>query len=127
MLTIAVSLAAGALGACASRAALRPLSERGEATDPHAAWALGLVGLLPAWLITFVALLGTSAAPRLPVWSAAAWIGSSAAALIGTIASEALVRRASESGDRSISTYWVYGLATLLPAWGVSIVGNVLR
>ena len=90
-------------------------------------WALGLVGLVPAWLITFVALLGSSPAPRLPVWSAAAWIASSSAALIGTIVTEALVRSASESGGRPRARYWTYGLAALLPAWLISILGNVVR
>lgn len=127
MLIIAVSLAVGLLGVLATRASLVRLVEREAGTDPHLPWALGFVGLLPAWLITFVALLGSSPAPRLPVWSAAAWITSSSAALVGAIVTEALVRRASESVGRPPSTYWAYGLAALLPAWLISILGNVVR
>jgi len=127
MLIIAVSLVVGLFGVLGTRASLVRLVERGAATDPHLPWALGFVGLLPAWLITFIALLGSSPAPRLPVWSAAAWITSSSAALVGAIVTEALVRRASESVGRPLSTYWAYGLAALLPAWLISILGNVLR
>lgn len=127
MLIVLVSLAVGLLGLLATRAALLRLADRGPGGDPHVPWALGLVGLVPAWLITFVALLGSSPAPRLPVWSAAAWIASSSAALIGTIVTEALVRSASESGGRPLARYWTYGLAALLPAWLISILGNVVR
>ncbi len=127
MLIIAVSLAVGLLGVLATRAALLRLAERETSSDPHVPWVLGLVGLMPAWLITFIALLGSSPAPRLPLGSAAAWITSSSAALIGTIVTEALVRSAGESGGRPISTYWTYGLAALLPAWLISILGNVIR
>ena len=124
MLIVMVSLAVGLLGLLSTRAALPRLAEGG---DPHAPWALGLVGLAPAWVITFVALLGSSPAPRLPVWSAAAWIASSSAALIGAIVTEALVRGASASGGRPLAWYWTYGLAALLPAWLIAILGNVVR
>ncbi len=127
MLIALVSLAVGLLGLLATRAALLRLADRGPGGDPHVPWALGLVGLVPAWLITFVALLGSSPAPRLPVWSAAAWIASSSAALIGTIVTEALVRSAGESGGRPLTQYWTYGLAALLPAWLISILGNLVR
>ena len=124
---LAVSLVLGFLGILATRASLGYLAVSGPGADPHVPWVLGLVGLLPAWLMTFIALLGSSPAPRLPVWSAAAWIMSSSAALIGTIVTEALVRRAGESGGRPTSTYWTYGIAALLPAWLISILGNVVR
>ncbi len=127
MLIALASLAVGLLGLLATRAALLRLADRGPVGDPHVPWALGLVGLVPAWLITFVALLGSSPAPRLPVWSAAAWIASSSAALIGTIVTEALVRSAGESGGRPLTQYWTYGLAALLPAWLISILGTLVR
>src|SRR5437879_11688141 len=109
MLIVLVSLAVGLLGLLATRAALPRLADRGPGGDPHVTWALGLVGLVPAWLITFVALLGASPAPRLPVWSAAAWIASSSAALIGTTLTAALARSASETGGRRRAPYRTCG------------------
>jgi len=106
---------------------IRALSQPTHSFDEPVAGRRGLVGLAPAWVITFVALLGSSPAPRLPVWSAAAWIASSSAALLGAIVTEALVRGASASGGRPLAWYWTYGLAALLPAWLIAILGNVVR
>ena len=114
----------GLIGVGVSRAWTQRLVRQAPNVDPHVYWVLGLVGLLPAWLIAFLGLLGSSPAGRLRGWSEAAFILSSAAALIGVIITEALVRRASESDwDRDRATYWPYGVASLVPAWVLSLLG----
>lgn len=126
MLPIAISLAVGVLGVLLSRAVAGYVLAQSASTDPHVYWGIGLLALLPAWLVTFLGLLGSSPEPQLPVRAAAAWIISAAAALVGAIATEALVRGASESGrGRSSTAYWAYGVATLVPAWVASIIGNI--
>jgi len=124
MRAIEISLVIGLIGAGVSRAWTRRLVRQAPTVDPHVPWVLGLLGLLPSWLIAFLGLLGSSPAGRLRGWSEAAFILSSAAALIGVIITEALVRRASESDwDRDRATYWRYGVASLVPAWVVSLLG----
>src|SRR5437867_9695453 len=118
MLAIGVSLALGSLGTVVSRAWTQRLTRQAAAVDPHVYWVLGLVALMPAWLVTFLSLLGASPAPRLEAWAAAAWVASASAALLGTIVTENLVRRASEGElDQPSARYWKYGLVSLSPAW----------
>ncbi len=121
-----VSVVVGILGALASRAWMRRVAQRAATADPHVPWSIGLLGLMPGWLIAFVALLGTSPAPRLQGAAEAAWILSSSAALLGTIVTEALLRRAAESGAApGPLVYWKYGVAALIPAWAIAVLGNL--
>ena len=124
MRIIGISLVIGLIGVGVSRAGTRRLVRQAPNVDAHVYWVLGLLGLLPAWLVAFLGLLGSSPAGRLRGWSEAAFILSSAAALIGVIITEALIRRAGESDwERDRATYWRYGVASLVPAWVISLLG----
>ena len=95
--------------------------------DPHAYWALGLVSLVPAWLIVFVTLLPGVPGMRPQLISAAAWILSAAAGLVGAIATEGRLRHLDESGlQPSPSRLWRLGVVALAPSWTIALVGRVL-
>jgi hypothetical protein len=123
MAVILVSLALGLAGALASRAWARRLAARGKDRDPHVDWSLGLLALVPAWLLAFLSLLGPTPARRLQGWAEAAWILAAAAALLGAIVTEARVR--SEPGGDP-ATHWWWGLAALAPAWLIALLGHVV-
>lgn len=101
------------------RRATRYLGTRESGQRPHLYWSLGLAALLPAWLIAFVGLLGSSPTARPEASLSAAFISSSSAALLGILLSDAAVRRLRESGrDHPPQTYWLLGVAALCPAGG---------
>lgn len=116
------SVLAALLGTLGSRLALARVHRLGG--SPHLYWFVGLLGMLPAWLIAFVGLLGASATARPEAVRAAAFIWSSATGLLGLILSEAAVRRLHESGRPYGSlTYWGVGGAALIPAWATALLG----
>lgn len=128
MRLIISSLLVGVLGIFASRVGLGTLASRAVDRDPHTYWMLGLVAPAPAWLIVFWALLGPSPKPRPEIVSELSWILSTAVCLIGTIVTEGLVRRTSESGKQAGPlVYWRLGLAGSLPAWGIVLLGYVFK
>ncbi len=124
MRVIGISLAIGLLGALASRGWAQRLASQGSGADPHAYWFLGFAALLPGWLVALLALLGPAPVQRLRGLTEAAWILSAAAGLIGAIATEALVRR---DWDAERRRHWWYGLASLVPAWLISLIGYLAR
>jgi hypothetical protein len=108
-----------------SRVALVRLAAAGTSRDPHAYWALGLATLVPAWVVAFLGLLGTQPGARPHMISTAAWVLSAAAALIGAISTEALVRAAGDSVEaQDAPRLWRLGLFALLPAVGVALLGQ---
>ncbi len=124
----AISFVVVMLGALASRAWMKRVARRATTTDPHVHWGLGLLGLVPGWLVAFLALLGASPAARLVGAAEAAWILSATAALLGTIISEALLRRAAESlSAPGPPAFWRYGVAALIPAWAIALLGNLVK
>jgi hypothetical protein len=128
MLVITFSVLLGLVGAVASRVGLTFLTAEDTSRDPHAYWALGVVALLPAWLVAFLGLLGTVPGAKPELVSGAAWMLSAAAALVGAIVTEARVR---ESGDavetRHAARHWRLGLLAFLPAWAIVLIGHVAR
>jgi len=117
-----VSLALLGIAVIISRVALSSLAA--PSRDPHAYWALGLVTPLPAWLVAFLGLLGTQPGVRPQLVSSAAWVLSSAAALVGAITTEAYVRRAGDSVEaQHAGRLWRLGLLAFLPAWGIALIG----
>lgn len=91
--------------------------------DPIRAWLLGLGALLPAWLIGFLGLLGPSSLGRPEPALKVSFILSSSAALLGVILTDAAVRRFRGSGrEHRPVTYWLLGVAALLPAWGIALL-----
>src|SRR5262249_56960820 len=92
MWIIVSSVLLGLIGVVASRIGLTYLTADGTSRDPHAYWALGLVTLLPAWLVAFLGLLGTTPGVRPQLVSGAAWLLSAAAGRTGARAPAAPVR-----------------------------------
>jgi len=129
MSIIASSVLLGLLGVVASRAGLMRLTASDASRDPHAYWALGLVTLLPAWIVAFVGLLGTAPGAKPQVAFSVAWVLSAAAALIGAITTEARVREAGDSveGHHHARRLWRLGLLAFLPAWVILLGGHVVR
>ena len=128
MSIIASSILLGLIGVVASRVGLTRLTADGASRAPHACWALGLVALLPAWLVAFVGLLGATPGVRPQLVSSAAFLLSAAAGLIGAIATEARVRRAGDSVEAHQATRpWQLGMLALLPAWVIALGSHVVR
>ncbi len=125
MLVIGVSLLAGVLGSAATRALVHRLAAGGRAQDPYVSWSLGLAGLVPAWLIAFVGLLGTTPGVRPQLAAAVPWILSAASALLGAIVSEARVRAA--PAGRPWARGWREGVLALAPAWAIALAGLALK
>jgi hypothetical protein len=126
MWMIASSVLLGLIGVVASRIGLTHLTADGASRDPHAYWALGLVTLLPAWLVAFVGLLGTTPGVRGQLVSGA--LLSAAAGLIGAIATEARVRETGDFAEAHQATrLWRLGVLTFLPAWVIALSGHVAR
>jgi hypothetical protein len=125
MWIIASSVLLGLIGVLASRIGLKNLTADGVSRDPHAYWALGLVTLLPAWLVAFVGLLGATPGARPP---GATWLLLSAAAgLIGAIATEARVRGTGEfAGVYHATRLWRLGVLAFLPAWVIVLGRHVV-
>ncbi len=127
MWIISSSVLLGLIGVVASRAGLTRLTAADASRDPHAYWALGLVSLIPAWLVAFVGLLGTQPGAKPQLVSGAAWVLSAAAMLIGAIATEAHVRRAGDTAEVHIARLWRLGVLAFLPAWVIALGGHVGR
>jgi hypothetical protein len=81
-----------------------------------------MAALFPAWLIAFfgVLSLGTEVVPKGVV------IGTAVGPLLGAIVTDTVVRRLRESGRQLRPvTYWLVGVAALLPGWGVGLLAMV--
>ena len=127
MWIVVASLALAGLGLIATRTAVANLAAGAPERDPHVYWVLGLVALLPAWLVPFVALMGTAPTPRVYLSWAIPWALSSAAGLIGAIASEAAVRRGiGASAPRPPASCWRLGVVWFVPAWVIALLGHLV-
>lgn len=121
----AASVALGLLGLAVTWQVTGRLERARPDTPPDLYWTLGVLGLLPAWLVEFVALLDRLGG-RFPDMSIAAWWAlSSAAAVMGVIAGHAWLRRlAAAAGDRPPARRcWLTGALTLPAAWLLAAVG----
>ncbi len=112
------SIIAGMLGIIAAVVAIT----RPRYRTARRCWLLGAASLFPAWLLAFIALLGTSvrdAEVSLPQ----PVILSSSAALLGLIISDFLQRHLESSGrGHSILTYWIIGTASFVPGWCIAVL-----
>ena len=124
MWVIASSILLALIGVAVSLVGLGRLTDGDASRDPHTYWALGLVSLLPAWLVAFIGLLGPTPGLRPHGASAAAFVLSAAAGLLGAIVTETRVR---DAGDfptpRHAKRLWRLGLMALVPAWVLALSG----
>ena len=128
MLVVVLSVALAAVGVGVSRAAAVALARGDGERDVHAYWAIGLVSLVPAWVVAFVGLLGAAPVRRPEVVPAVAWTLSAALSLIAAIVTEAMVRRGAEDGQaRPPLRVWAVGAVTLVPALAAALIGLLLR
>jgi len=122
------SLLAALLGVLGTWLGTARLARRESLLRPWAHWLLGMGALLPAWVVAFLSLLGRSSGPRPEKASSVSWILSSSAALLGVIVTDAVLRRLRESGrDHSPAIYWLLGVVALLPAWGIALLGLMVK
>jgi len=120
---IAWSLLAGVVGLLGTWTLIAYRARRKPPSGPVFYWVLGLVALLPAWLIGFLGLLGSSLGERPEGLLPFGFILSSSAALLGLIMTDAIVRRLRDSGHTHPPiTYWLLGVAALAPAWGIALL-----
>jgi hypothetical protein len=124
MKVVTVSAALALAGVVVSRWWVGRLAAGERAPEGHVPWLLGLVALVPAWLVAFTALLGT--VPGVPPHAGTfvPWVLSAAAGLVGAIASEARVRHA---GEAPPAWCWWAGLAGFVPAWALAVAGHALQ
>ena len=116
-----VSLTIAVVGILASGVAVFFLKDR----PPRHTWLLGIAGLFPAWLIAFLAVIQPASQSPVDVPLPPRALLSSAIGLIGVIATDYWLRRTQQSG-RALSplTWWLIGLAALLPAWLIVSLGS---
>jgi hypothetical protein len=112
-----LSLLAGLIGIIATGAALRHLQNKKPEWNTLHFWFMGIAALFPAWLVAFLGLLQpVNQQNNVPLPPAGLF--SSAAGLLGVIASNHFVRRSQQPG-RALSPFasWLFGWLALLPAW----------
>lgn len=125
---IVLSVVLGLVALVASRAALGRLTADDRPRDPHVYWGVGLITLLPPWLVLFVSLLGSTPGSRPRGSGVVFFVLSAAAALLGAIATEARVRDAGEVVPvREAARLWRLGVLAVVPAWALVLVGHVVR
>jgi hypothetical protein len=85
-------------------------------------WFLGLATLFPAWLLAFLGLLGSPS--EMGVVEGAlppSALFSSGAGLLGVVATDAVMRRWLVLGRHFHPVLaWLFGIASLVPAWGIA-------
>jgi hypothetical protein len=122
----AVSVLVGVAGVIGTRVWIgRPSTRDGD--NAYLFWSVGLLAVLPAWLIAFIYLVPSSLGVRTHAAGAVLWLCSVALALTGAIMSEARLRRYQGSPEGlSPSRAWSLGLWAMIPAWGAVLLGLVV-
>lgn len=91
--------------------------------EPRHYWLLGLAGLFPAWLIAFLTVIQPASQSPVDVPLPPRALFSSAAGLIGVIATDYFIRRAqARGGELRPFTGWISGVIALMPAWLIAAV-----
>ena len=117
------SVAAGVIGICGTGAFAGRAASRSANWAPERYWLLGMAALFPAWLIAFLAVLSLETKGL----SKGVVILTSAAPLLGAIVTDAVVRHLRAPGrERRPVTYWLLGVAALLPGWGIGLLALAL-
>lgn len=118
------SIVVAVLGLLGTWVWMSRLGRSQSSPDPILYWVLGLAALLPAWLTGFLGLIGPLnegvPEPSLVV----PFVLSPSAGLLGVILTDGVVSRLHQSGRaHGPATYWILGVAALVPAWGIAILG----
>lgn len=109
------AIVVAALGLGASGALLCYWTRKGAPKPERHFWLLGLAALFPAWLVAFLSLLPEPAAAQMRLPKRALF--SSAAGLLGIIATDYLVRATQKKGAPFPAwVHWLLGLVSLVPA-----------
>lgn len=123
------SVIVGVLGVCGTGLWIRSRSRHRAQWEPQWSWLLGLAALFPAWLLAFLGLLASpSGSGVVGVALPPSALLSSGAGLLGVVGTDAAVRRLLASGHvlRPV-TSWLFGVASLVPAWGIALFGLLRR
>jgi uncharacterized membrane protein (GlpM family) len=116
-----VSLIIAFIGVLASGAALLFLKSK----EPRHYWLLGLAALFPGWLVAFLAVIDPASQSRVEVPLPPRALLSSAAGLVGVIATDYFIRRAqARGGELHPLTCWIGGVIALLPSWLIVAMGQ---
>ncbi len=116
------SILLGIIGVIGTGLVIAYLRRRESSPSPGRYWLIGLAALLPAWLISVLALLGnlTDRSSETPLPPSV--LLSSTAALLGVIVTDWAVRRLHGKGPaRSPNLYWLLGVIAFLPAWAIAV------
>jgi hypothetical protein len=117
---VAASLVVALAGIAASRIAVDRLVARRRDADEHASWALGVAGMVPAWLVVWIALLPSTPGLRPQAIAGAAWMLSAGLALLGAIGSVRGLR-----ADLAPRQAWTRGALAIVPAWAIACLGRL--
>ena len=116
------SIVVGVIGLLGTVAVVPYLNKWVSNWRPQHHWFLGVAALFPAWLIALLALLPHSIGqgPRVPLPRSV--LLCSVAALFGVIFTEMAVRQLDKRGySLSPFSYWLLGVAGLVPAWLIAL------
>jgi hypothetical protein len=122
----AVSILTGVAGVIGTRAWIRrPTTTDGN--NSYLFWSLGILAVLPAWLVLFVYLIPSGLGGRTHVSGAVLWLCSTTLGLTGAITSEARLRHYQRSPEGlSPGRAWSLGLWAMMPAWVAMLLGLVV-
>jgi hypothetical protein len=123
----AISILVGIAGIMATRAWIqRPASASRD--SPYLLWSLGILAVLPAWVVAFIYLIPSSIDVRAHGTAAVVWVCSIALGLTGAIMSEARLRHLHDTAEElSPDRAWFLGLLAMSPAWVAMLLGLLVE
>jgi len=91
--------------------------------NAYFSWSLGILAVLPAWLLVFVHLIPARFDGHSENTGAVVWLCSIALGLSGAIMSQARLRHLRDSAaGLSPSRAWSLGVWTMIPAWAAMLL-----
>jgi len=119
----AISVLVGIVGIIGTRAWIRRPTTAGQ-DNAYLFWSLGILAVLPAWLVVLVYLIPSSLDVRTHGTATVVWVCSIALGLAGAIMSDARLRHRHDSAESlSPGQAWSLGLWTMIPAWVAMLLG----
>ena len=117
------SVIVGMLGICCTGLWMLSPSRQRAQWQPQWFWILGLAALFPAWLLAFLGLLeppsGMGVVEGALPPSA---LFSSGSGLLGVVVTDAVMRRRLVCGRHLHPVLaWLFGVVSLMPAWGIAL------